>query len=500
MRVFSTVIMMVACAARLSGTATSTTLERIEVAPDHWTFRESQSHRPFVPFGVNYTPSWSGWAPDYLSTEKFDIERITADFDRMRDLGVNVCKVVFSGKRMLPDPQTSDGAVLDNGCLQRFDQVLAIAAQRGVRLLATFEIAWHGGAPNWFNQNGRWFGARPRRTLVDFWKQFATRYRDDGRIFAYSFCVETALRDWDTTASLDAWRDWAKVRYGTIPIANAEWGTTFTEWAQIPAAGVDGKNSPDWRARPEGTDENENKTNDAFLYDFMLFREHAAFHYMVSQTRAVKSVDPQALCTMGFIQWGILHRSYGKTYEGPLFGIEYNAHELARAFDFVGIHFYPTFTADRGDETQLQCLELWARWAFRGKPVILEEFNMYPVERNPVWCEKAIRHSQRYVSGWLTWTFQNVPNSDDITKVCGLYDAGDNLTAWGTKFRELSAEVRGWKLEREKSLRTVRADKKFLLTSGRYHDFLDELLASDSQAVDFHMESNPSIDRLLRAH
>lgn len=470
--------------------------ERIEVAPDHWTFREANSHKRFVPFGVNYTPAWSGWAPDYLSAEKFDHGRIDADFREMEKLGLNVCKVVLTGNRVLPDPQTSAGVVLDSGCLDRFEQVVRIADADHIRLITTVEIGWHG-YPDWFTREGGWFGQGNRRIVADFWRKFAAKYRGDGRIFAYSFCVETAMRDWDTTAAIAAWREHAKSKYATIERANETWGTTFTEWNRVPAPGFDGKNTPDWRSHAEGTDENENKTNNPFLYDFMLFREQAAFQWMYNLSLAVKSVDPHALCSMGFIQWGILQRSFGKTHEGPLFAIEYNPHELAQAFDFVGIHFYPTVPNDWSFPRQLKCLEIWARWAYRQRPVILEEFNMYGAD-NAAWCETAIRKSRGYLSGWLTWTFQNVPNSDDITRQCGLLDAQGNLTTWGRKCKEMAPEVKTWKLKRHPPERIVRADKKFLFTSSHYRDFLDQLLTTDTCSLDYDMAPNPDIERMLR--
>lgn len=472
-------------------------LERIEVAPDGWTFREAISHRAFVPFGTNYTPAWSGWAPDYLSAERFDAPRIEADFAKMEALGVNVCKIVFSARRMLPDPQSPDKVTLDAGCLARVAQVTDIAGRHGIRLLWTLSPDWHG-FPAWFDREGRWYGDGTRSILSQFWRQFAARFKNDGRVFGYSFCVETALDSWAHPVALAQWRDWAGAKYGTLAAANKAWGTAYARWDAVPVAGHDGANAPDWQQQPEGTDANENKTNDPFLYDFLLFREFCAFRYMHAQARAVKQVDPHALTSMGFVQWNPLLRCHwGPNNDGPGQGPEYNAREMAKTFDFVGIHFYPVYP-NGNDETQLCYLELWARWAFAGKPVLLEEFNQPPAAKNIMWCPRLIERSRRFVSGWLVWTFQDVPKSDNVTEVCGLLDEAGKVTPWGEQYMRMAGEVKGWKLTRQPAARVVPVDKKFLYTASHYRDVIESLLKGDTQTVDFQMESNASIDQLLR--
>lgn len=474
-------------------------MERIEVAPDQWTFREAASGLPFVPFGVNYTPAWSGWAPDYLSAERFDRERITADFRHMQELGVNVCKVVFSMRRMFPEPAAGVRPAPDPGTLERVDQLLQIAGSCGIRLVVTLESTWHG-TPEWFDREGSWYGEGVRDILGDFWHMLASRYRGDGRVFAWSFCVEAELDRWDSPAAVEAWHEYLAGRYTSVETLNSAWNSAHASFDEVPMPFFDGRNAHDWANHPEGTDENENRTNDPFLYEFLLFREFAAVRYMHAQACAVKKADPGALCTMGFIQWNPILRSqeFHKKHESPIEGPEFNVREMARVFDYVGIHFYPVYPG--GDEaTQLKYLEIWSRWAYAGKPVVLEEFNMYPAEHNPRWCSTVIEQSRRYLSGWMVWAFQNVPDSDDITKVCGLLNESEELTPWGEKFKALAPEVKSWRLVREAPVRVVHADKKFLYTSGRYREFLHSLLSADSQTVDFHMESNAAVDHLIRS-
>lgn len=480
-RLAGAVLAGVALSMILSGQAES--MERIEVAPDGWTFRGARSHRPFVPYGVNYTPAWSGWAPDYFGDDHWDESKVESDFARMEDLGVNVVKVVLSYRRALPDPQSPDKVTLNPAALERFDKTLRIAENHGIRLIATLESSWHG-APQWFRREGSWYGEGSRKILDGFWTQFTRRYRGDGRLFAVAFCVETHLDGWGSPACLAAWRTWARKRYGALGKANQAWGKQFARWEEVPVPGQDGSNAADWEQHPEGTPENENLTNDPFLYDFQRFRVNTAYTWMANQSRAVKRVDPRMLTTMGFVQWQPLLRELWSSHQGPGYGPEYDARELARAFDYLGIHFYPVYPGG-DDETQFRYLELWARWAFAGKPVVLEEFNRNPAEQNAPWCERVIRRTRDYVSGWMVWTFQDVPNSDGITKVCGLLDEKGNRTEWGRRFAEMASEVKAWKLRRVPGKRKVKADRRWLYTSGKYKTFLDGLLAAEDQQVDF---------------
>lgn len=470
-------------------------LRRVVVAPDRWTFQEKFTCRPFVPYGTNYTPKWGGWVPDYFSEERWNEERVACDFDVMRDLGVNIVKLAFPARRILPDPQAPGEVRPDRGVLERFDRYLQIAGERGIRLIVTFELGWLR-PPRWWYEGGGWYGPNPPAILSDFWRQLASRYRGDGRIFAYSFCVETSLWGWGGRQVLLAWKGYLRRRYGTLELLNRSWGTDYASWGEIAVPGDDGRNDEDWKDFEEGTPENENLTNDPRLYDFLLFREYVCFRYMYAQTVAVKSVDPAAMTSMGFVQWQpICRQLWRPVFEGPARGPEFNAKEMAKAFDFLGIHFYSVYPGGNR-ETQLRYLELWARYAHAGKPVVLEEFNGGSGERNADWFRAVIGRTRGCVSGWLVWTFQNVPGSDNITRVSGLFDEEGRKTPCGRAFREMGPTVKSWRLRRTPPSEVVRVDKRWIFTSGRYRDFLDGLLKKPRSDIDFSIETNPMIDWL----
>lgn len=472
-------------------------MERIVVAPDNWSLQTADSKQFWIPFGVNYTPGWSGWAPDYFSDQQWDEAKVAADFDKLKDLGVNCVKAVFSMQRILPDPQTPDAVRPNDNVLARFQRMLDIAGARGIRLIATLEPGWHGQT-RWF-RNGGMYGPDSLRILEAFWKQTAARFKNDGRILAWSFCVETLLSGWREPHVLAAWRAWTRDKYATLDKANAAWASSYAAWEAVPCAGFNGLNAEDWRKQPEGTDANENKTNDPFYYDFLLFREFVAFRYMCVQSRAIKSVDPGALTTMGFVQWNPILRTQWKPFcEGPIQGTEFSTREMARAFDLLGIHFYPVYPGGN-EEKQLRYLEVWARWAYAGKPVILEEFNQPPAARNMEWCPKVIERTRGLVCGWLVWTFRDTKPSDNVTEVCGLLDKDGNATPWAARFKELGATLKAEKPVYRAPGRSVKVDKRWLYTSGDYRRFLDGLLAAPDRNVSFEIETDESIGRFLEA-
>jgi hypothetical protein len=470
--------------------------ERIAVAPDAWSLQTAVSKNPWVPWGVNYTPGWAGWAPDYFSDTRWDEARVAADFDTMRGLGVNCVKVVLGFERALPDPQPAGAAAPCEAALKRLDRMLVIAGERGIRILVTLHPDWYGGT-RWYHGGGGMYGPGSHRILESFWSQVIPRYRGDGRILAWSFSVETHLAGWGAGAALEAWRTWAKEQYGTVEKANAAWKTSLASWDELKAPAGDGLNAADWRKQPEGTGANENRTDDPFYYDFLLFREFAAFRFMYLQSCAIKAADPVALTTMGFVQWNPILRTLWKPFhEGPVQGTEFSTREMAKAFDLLGIHFYPVYPGG-DEEKQLRYLEAWARWAYAGKPVILEEFNQPPAARNIAWCPRVVERSKGLVCGWLVWTFRDTVPSDHVTEVCGLLDREGKPTPWAERFRELGRAVAAEKPVHRAPTRAVKVDKRRLYTSGAYRELLDGLLAAPDRDVQFELESNASIDRLV---
>ena len=86
-------------------------LPKVRIAMDGRTF-ETEAGKPFVPFGVNYHPPGTGWAPQVW--KQFDAEATRKDFARMKELGINCVRVFLSYGSFYTDP----GVLVTVGLLQ----------------------------------------------------------------------------------------------------------------------------------------------------------------------------------------------------------------------------------------------------------------------------------------------------------------------------------------------------------------------------------------------
>jgi len=455
-------------------------MEFICVADDGWCF-EAEGGEPFVPWGVNYSTQGTGWPPDMWSDEHFQPDKIKADFETMADLGVNVTKVVFPTERIV---EVEDKQVeLNQKTLDRFEVLREAAREHRIRLVVSVNDSWPD-YPDWF----KFESEESNRILAALWSRLATRFRDDPLIMGYSFAVEEDIHPWRELEG--PWKEWLRHTYGSLKALNEAWGTSFAQFESIPVpAGSRGQNAENWWLYPEGTEQNTSLTNDPALYDFQRYRREIARRWILAQYEAVKQAAPRQLASFGMIQWsGFIRNLLEPVNEGPFGANPFDPHWIADGQDFMAPHFYPVLPPMGGQEFQLRYAQLWLRYCYVGKPVVLEEFNF--IEDNATWCRRLVEATREDASGWMVWTFQNYPNTDNITEVCGLIDEERKLTEWGHLFREMAPEVKSWKLRRRPATRTVTLPERWLLTSGQYRRETDEIIRSTplTEAIDIEIK------------
>jgi hypothetical protein len=191
------------------------------------------------------------------------------------------------------------------------------------------------------------------------------------------------------------------------------------------------------------------------LLDYQRFREDIADEWTRRQVAAIKSADPDALVTVGFIQWSV---------PALLPGIDryaaFRPDRQARFLDFLEIHFYPL---DKGsleygdpdrEQRNLAYLEAVVSQVARpGKPVVVAEFGWYGGGSIPMgkrlskpgtqqdqarWCDSLIQTTAPLASGWLNWGFYDHPQAKDVSVLTGLLTADGKEKAWAVRFRQLS--------------------------------------------------------------
>jgi len=387
---------------------------------------ETTRGQAFVPFGVNYFRPGTGWAPQVW--KQFDAAAIRKDFARMKELGINCVRVFLSYGAFLMETNR-----LAPEGLEKLDQFLALAEEAGIYVHPTGPDHWEG-TPDWAKVD-RYADEVSLRAVEFFWTEIATRYRGRAVIFAYDLLNEPEIR-WDTPPMREKWNRWLEKKYDTAEKLAQVWNVTNQNLA-LGAVPIPSQ---------------EDCGGCAQLLDFQRFREDIAADWTRRQVAAIKTADPQALTTVGLIQWSIPsllgdNRQYSAFR--PL--------RIARFVDFMEVHFYPLLNGfyeykSEDEARNLAYLESVVREVARcGKPVVIAEFGWYgggklTVGNHPFaseqqqaqWCNRLVESTAGLACGWLNWGFHDHPGAQDVTEFCGLLTADGKVKAWGHKFRELS--------------------------------------------------------------
>jgi hypothetical protein len=387
----------------------------------------------FVPMGVTYYRPGTGWAPQVWL--QFDAQATREDFARMKDLGINCARVFLSYHSFYADP----GVLRPEG-LAKFDEFLALAEEAGIYVHPAGLDLWEG-PPNW--QPVAIEDPRTLDALESFWKLFARRYRGRNVIFAYDLKNEPEV-GWDSELLKSRWNAWLQERYGTAEKLAAAWGTA----KQPQFGGI---------AAPPAKD----ALKDGKLLDYQAFRESLADEWTRRQAAAIKSVDPEALVTVGLIQWSVPALLPGNARYYAAFRPE----RQAKFLDFLEIHFYPLargaydYRSPADELANLAYLESVVREAARpGKPVVLAEFGWYgggkpkfdggvhpeaTEEQQARYCRQVVETSAGFVTGWLNWGFHDHPQAGDCSELTGLVTVDGRPKAWGKTFKQLSDRFGG---------------------------------------------------------
>jgi hypothetical protein len=421
------VLLLATATASAQSETTTMPLPRIRVSADGRGF-ETERGKPFVPFGVNYFRPGTGWAPQVW--KQFDAAATRKDFARMQALGVNCVRVFLSYGSFLMETNT----VSPEG-LAKFDQFLAIAEEAGIYVHPTGPDHWEG-LPAWAKLD-RYADEVVLRALEKFWKQFATRYRGRSVIFAYDLLNEPEIR-WDTPPMREKWNRWLETKYGDAAKLISAWGATNQDLT-LGAIPIPPK---------------EDCAGCRRLLDVQHFREDVADDWTRRQVAVIKAADPQALVTVGLIQWSVpTLLAAGWQYSA------FRPERTARFVDFMEIHFYPLANGhyaykDASEEAKnLAYLESVVREVARpGRPVVIAEFGWYgggkltygnhapaSEKQQAQWCRKLVESTAGLACGWLNWGFYDHPGAGDVSQLIGLLKADGEIKAWGRDFKELTA-------------------------------------------------------------
>ncbi|MCX8107267.1 MAG: glycoside hydrolase family 5 protein, partial [Verrucomicrobiae bacterium] len=416
-------------------------LPKVRVAPDRIGF-VTEDGKPFVPFGVNYFRPGTGWAPQVW--KQFDAEATRRDFAILRELGANCVRVFLTYGSFY----NTIGQLSQDG-LAKFDKFLELAQEAGLYVHPTGPDHWEG-MPEW-SRHGRLIDDEAIDAIVSFWKLFAERYRGRNVIFAYDLLNEPEI-PWSHPKMREKWNNWLEHRYGSVDRLKVAWekGTNSIEFGRIDL--------------PQ-----RESTESRVLLDYQLFREHLADEWTRRQVAAIKSVDKDALVTVGLIQWSVPF-----VLAGPWQYSGFRPARQAQLLDFLEIHFYPLatgfyeYTGPDAERMNLAYLEAVVREvAAPGKPVVLAEFGWYGGGKLTInggrhppateaqqaeWCRRAIEVSQGWCCGWLHWGLYDHPDARDVTQLIGLFTADGRIKEWGRTFRDMATRIRSAPMQARRDL------------------------------------------------
>ncbi|MCC6492580.1 MAG: beta-galactosidase [Pirellulales bacterium] len=401
-------------------------LASIRIAGDGRGF-ETVAGKPFVPFGVNYFRPGQGWAPQLW--KNFDAEATRHDFARMKQYGVNCVRVFLTYGSFLPEPGRVPAEAL-----AKFDEFLALAEEAGIYVHPTGPDHWEG-MPAWAAEDSIADDAA-LGALEDFWREFALRYRGRSAIFAYDLRNEPEVK-WDTPPMRQKWNRWLERKYASAAELAQAWGAAETGLAfgTIPVPPKE-----DCAGCPR-------------LVDFQHFREEIADQWTRRQTAAIKSADPEALVTVGLIQWSVPSNIAACWHYSA-----FRPQRQARLVDFMEVHFYPLagghyeYLSEEEEAQNLAYLEGVVREvASCNKPLVIAEFGWYgggklsfgdhapaTEEAQAAWCRKLIESTAGLACGWLNWGFYDQPEAGDASQLSGLVKADGTPKAGGREFARLA--------------------------------------------------------------
>jgi len=411
-------------------------LEIIRAADDGFRFVGSETGARFVPFGSNLVMHMDNpddrWGLGLLTPKGWDQAAIERFLDAQAALGMNYAKVFLPIGDILPDPQPTDAAQLADGTIDRVRTLLDLAEKRGIRISLTLS-EWGGNGCKWWQDGGQYWGIGDegrsnRRTLGDFWRQIAEACRGRGALLSYNLAAEWTMpnhnltwkKDWDGLIpgayALPRFRAFLSRAYDDVQALNTAWGTRYDAFDDV--------------EQPDLTWDGANYASpDPVVRDWNEFREWTSIEYLRLQAEAIRAVDGDHMVTAG---------THGRTPADQWPGsAQYvmgcTARDTAPFLDYVTVHHY-VYAADV--EKGLNLAVLLARFAWAGKPVVMEEFGYIPsntaerretieeAERNTAdVVVQVMKRTAGCVSGWSLWYFTNTTGNTALD-VNGEVEAG----------------------------------------------------------------------------
>ncbi len=450
-------------------------MDRIRVSSDGWNFEERTTGKRVVPFGSNFIFDYPKATDkndtmrslDILTDTVFRTEEIEKAFIGAHKLHMNIMKVFLPVGALLPDPQTGNKAAfatMTPSIWERLEFVFQMAEKYEIYLSLTL-AEWGAASLQWFHDGGDLFGSAEDGAVdsfaiyADAWRQLATFCKERNALFSYNLAVELYIPGGNWGAAQgeaggqwfafserwahSAFRAFLRRKYETIDAVNQAHQTAYASFEDICAP-----LELYWDAQSE-----QYNVNTQVLIDYNEFKECVCYLFLKNMADAIRSVDTEHMITAGLHPDQVGLAPKGNGYKiATLNNREYDF------LDYVTIHLYTFFTyliarppmdhvvngystvkLDSHDvlvQRLRECL-LYIRFIWSGKPIMLEEFGHYVMDREEslACTRETVEVLSGHVSGFQLWLLGDAP---EVRDACGPMDVDFEVNRWGEEWKKLN--------------------------------------------------------------
>jgi len=383
-------------------------MEFIRVAPDGWHFETAETHKTFIPFGVNYyDPATYHTAPygAYSVIGSFDSVRTDRHFAQLKNLGANIVRIFLSTVSF--EPQLFH---LNDTSFQTLDVLMSVARKNNMYLILDLVETWEGEPP-W--QSWEFFAEDQTLQGFEFLlNAFGKRYNNEPAVFAWDLINEPETRGPNSGIMVDLFGEWVRFKYRTTDSLKSAWDDyplAGESWNQIEAPAYE-------------TFTDQEDRGDTRFYDFQILREDIAYNWTRRLTDALRAADTNHMITVGLDQHSVPFKPDGTFYKPYS---SFNPHKIAPLLDYISVHGY-----DWWGEYAGEFIEGLLRYSYAEKPVVLEEFDLNDLDL-------SIDKIKRSCSGWLQWAAYA---SQSDWQSC-LFDTNEQVTPLGLAFRNIADSI-----------------------------------------------------------
>ena len=329
---FSIFVVDAICAGRQSFGQEPTQMLKVRISDDGHSFVLGESGKAFVPWGFNYLGEYGKVVEESWDS---DWERVERDFRGMRQLGANVARIHLQFGTYMTGPEEFDQSQLD-----RLKKMLDLGSQVGLYLdltgLSCYRLA---RVPAWYDaldESERW------AVQARWWAMIAKTCADHPAVFCYDLMNEPVV----SGPPEEGQPKWVG---GEID------GLYFVQRISV---------EPGKRTGSEIVEA-----------------------WVSKLTTAIREQDSQTLVTVGVIPWALVWPNAKPLFYSP---------EIAKYFDFVSIHAYPSKDKIDKDIAALAVYDI-------GKPLVVEE--TFPLNCTIEDMDRFLEGGKDRVDGWISHYF-----------------------------------------------------------------------------------------------